>query len=81
MELVGLKYRALEMSNVPAVHVRDHVDLGLCGCDLLLGRELGAAAEEERHVVYAVLVRGSKVYRFCGDGDFARDERVEIWCC
>jgi hypothetical protein len=38
------------MSNVPAVHVRDHIDLGLCGCDLLLGRELGAAAEEERHV-------------------------------
>ena len=38
------------MENVPAVHVRDHVDLGLCGCDLLLGRELGAAAEEERHV-------------------------------
>lgn len=69
------------MSNVPAVHVRDHVDLGLCSCDLLLGRELGAAAEEERHVVCVVLVRESKVYRLCGDGEDTRDERVEIWCC
>lgn len=41
-----------EGKSIPAVHVRYHIDLSLCCCDLLLGRELGAAAEEERHLVY-----------------------------
>lgn len=31
-------------------HARDHLDLGLCCCDLLCGRGLGTtAAEEEGH--------------------------------
>lgn len=35
--------------NVPRVHVRDHVDFCFCLGDLLLGGELGLAAEEEGH--------------------------------
>lgn len=45
---------------IPAVHVRHHIDLGLSSCDLLLGRELGAAAKEERHLVCVVFVCESK---------------------
>ena len=36
---------------IPAVHIRNHIDLGFCCGDLLLRRELGAATKEERHLV------------------------------
>jgi hypothetical protein len=41
---------SVEKGELPIEHVRDHLDLSLgCG-NLLLGGELGATAEEERHV-------------------------------
>lgn len=43
--------REVKRASVPAVHVGDHVDLSFCCGDLLLGRELGAATEEEGHLV------------------------------
>lgn len=65
MRLKALKGRKREMmgddkesfekeESVPAVHVRHHIDLGLRCCNLLLGRELGATAKEERHLACVV---------------------------
>jgi hypothetical protein len=55
----GLEYYVL------VEHVGNHLDLGLCCCDLLGGRGLGAAlAEEEGHFWYVVCVVVSLV-RVC----------------
>jgi hypothetical protein len=68
-------------NNVPAIHVRDHVDLSFCCCDLLLGRELRAATEEERHLGLCVCRVGvcEEWYR----REVAGDEggRARMLCC
>jgi hypothetical protein len=66
---------------IPAVHVRDHVDLSFCCCDLLLGRELRAATEEERHCRLCVCVVQEWVFWFCGCIEDDQGGRVRMLCC
>jgi hypothetical protein len=66
--------------DIPTVHVRHHVDLGLCLCDFLLRGDLRAAAHaEERHcesvcVCVCVWCAASFVCLITG-------VRLESWAC
>lgn len=41
----------------------------------------GRPPKRKDMIVCVVLVRESRVYGLCGDGEDIRDEWVEMWCC